>query len=128
ERRVPLSPQLAMRVAILGGLAFVLFGIILFRLWYLQVLSGDQYVQQANNNRVRDVHIQAPRGEVVDRNGSTIVSNRSATAVQIVRQDLPTTAAAQVAMYRRLAPVLQMSPARIRQLVNNPLNLSYANV
>jgi hypothetical protein len=43
-----------MRVAIIGGIAMVLFGVIFFRLWYLQVLSGEQYVQQADANRVRD--------------------------------------------------------------------------
>ena len=67
--RLPVSPQLALRVAILGGLALVLFAIIFFRLWYLQVLSGEQYVQQANANRVRDLPIPAPRGEILDRNG-----------------------------------------------------------
>ena len=28
-----------------------MFSLIFFRLWYLQVLSGEQYVQQANANR-----------------------------------------------------------------------------
>ncbi|MEA2374681.1 MAG: penicillin-binding protein 2, partial [Thermoleophilaceae bacterium] len=43
ETRPPITPQLALRVAIIGGVALVLFGIVFFRLWYLQVLSGDQY-------------------------------------------------------------------------------------
>src|SRR5215212_11615230 len=34
----------------------------LFRLWYLQVLSGDQYVLQANENQVRETRIQAQIG------------------------------------------------------------------
>ena len=38
----------------LGAVAFALFAIIFFRLWYLQVLSGDQYLAQARDNRVRD--------------------------------------------------------------------------
>jgi penicillin-binding protein 2 len=37
-----ITPQLALRVAILGGIALVLFAVIFFRLWYLQVLSGDK--------------------------------------------------------------------------------------
>ena len=45
ERRPPITPQLALRIAILGGIALVLFAIVFFRLWYLQVLSGDQYLQ-----------------------------------------------------------------------------------
>ena len=67
DPRLPVSPQLALRVAILGGLAVTLFAIIFFRLWYLQVLSGEQYVQQANANRARDLPSAAPRGQILDR-------------------------------------------------------------
>ena len=53
ERRPTLTPQLAFRVAVIGGVALVMFAIIFFRLWYLQVLSGDSYVAAARENRVR---------------------------------------------------------------------------
>jgi len=89
ERRPPITPQLALRVAVLGGMALVLFAIIFFRLWYLQVLSGDQYLQQARDNRVREVRVQAARGAIVDRNGRPLVENRSATVVQIDPERLP---------------------------------------
>jgi penicillin-binding protein 2 len=79
----PMSPQLALRVAIIGGVALVMFGIVFFRLWYLQVLSGDRYLAEANNNRVRDIVVQAPRGRIVDRNGRVLVDNRSGYAVKI---------------------------------------------
>jgi penicillin-binding protein 2 len=89
DRRAPITPQLALRVAVLGGVAFVLFGIIFFRLWYLQVLSGDQYLQQARDNRVREVRVQAPRGDIVDRNGQILVENRVATVVALDPESLP---------------------------------------
>ena len=69
ERRPTLTPQLAFRVAVIGGVALVMFAIIFFRLWYLQVLSGDSYVAAARENRVREIKVQAPRGEIVDRHG-----------------------------------------------------------
>ena len=50
ERRPAITPQLAVRVAILGGFAFVLFAMIFFRLWFLQVLTGDEYVSEAAQN------------------------------------------------------------------------------
>jgi len=90
ERLPPITPQLALRIAILGGIAFVLFAIIFFRLWYLQVLSGDQYLQQARDNRVRELRVQAPRGEILDRNGNVIVENRAATVVELDPESLPT--------------------------------------
>jgi penicillin-binding protein 2 len=89
ERRPPITPQLALRIAILGGIALVLFAIIFFRLWYLQVLSGDQYLQAARDNRVRELTVQAPRGEVLDRNATPLVENRAATVVQLDPEALP---------------------------------------
>ncbi|MBJ7521519.1 MAG: hypothetical protein JHC84_17605, partial [Solirubrobacteraceae bacterium] len=89
DRRPPITPQLALRVAIFGGIALVLFAVIFFRLWYLQVLSGDQYLAEANDNRVRELRIQAPRGEIVDRNGRVLVTNRRAIVVQLDPSKLP---------------------------------------
>jgi penicillin-binding protein 2 len=89
ERRPPITPQLAVRVAILGGIAFVLFGIVFFRLWFLQVLTGEEYVSQARENRVRKVRIEAPRGDIVDRNGTVLVETRVAPVVQVVPSQLP---------------------------------------
>ena len=82
-RRAPITPQLAMRVAILGGIALALFAAVFLRLWFLQVLTGDSYRQEALNNRVRHILVAAPRGAVLDRNGNIIVDNRVATVVQL---------------------------------------------
>ena len=89
DRRPAITPQLAVRVAILGGVALTAFAIIFFRLWFLQVLSGEDYVLQARENRTRTVKIQAPRGEVVDRNGRVLVDNRPSNVVQLEPQELP---------------------------------------
>jgi penicillin-binding protein 2 len=85
----PITPQLALRVAVLGVIAFALFGIVFFRLWYLQVLTGDQYLRQARDNRVRELSVQAPRGAVLDRNGEPLVENRVATVVKLDPERLP---------------------------------------
>ena len=88
-RTPPVNPQLALRVAILGGVAFALFAIVFLRLWFLQVLTGDQYRQDALDNRVRTVAISAPRGNILDRDGTPIVENRVATVVQLDPRRLP---------------------------------------
>jgi len=117
DPRVPVSPQLALRVAVLGGLAMAMFAIIFFRLWYLQVLTGEQYVQQANANRVRDLPIAAPRGEILDREGQPIVTSRVTNAVQIVPSALPPAGRPRLALYRRLGDLLGMSGQRIEAIV-----------
>lgn len=109
DRRGQLSPQLAMRVAILAGIAFAIFGLIFFRLWFLQVLSGDQYLAEASSNRVRRVVVQAPRGEMTDRNGKAMVQNRSAVSVVISPTRLPREEAEKTALMRRLSWVLGIS-------------------
>ena len=89
DRRAPITPQLAVRVAVIGAVAFALFAIVFFRLWYLQVLSGDKYLAEANTNRFRQLKIPAPRGEIVDRNGTVIVRNKRAIVVQLDPSKLP---------------------------------------
>jgi penicillin-binding protein 2 len=120
-RRSPLTPQLALRVAILGSFALAMFAIIFFRLWFLQVLSGDKYLAQASVNRVRDIAIPAARGEVLDRGGNILVKSKRAIAVQIAPPDLPVpltpavlahTPVKDARLYGRLAGVLGMSTKR----------------
>ena len=80
---------LAMRAATLGVIAAVLLGVLLFRLWALQVLHSDQYVAAAAQNSVRTIDMPSPRGEILDRNGSVLVSNTAAIAVQVDAARLP---------------------------------------
>ncbi len=119
DRKGPMSPQLALRVAIIGGVALVIFGIIFFRLWYLQVLSGDKYLAEANNNRVREIKVEAPRGKIVDRDGEIIVDNRQGKAVKIVPDKLPEDAHQKALVYSRLAKVLGENRRELRRDVND---------
>jgi penicillin-binding protein 2 len=100
EPRAPVSPQLALRVAVLGSVALVMFAIIFFRLWYLQVLTGEQYVQQAKVNDQRVLPIPAPRGEILDRSGRPIVTSSVTNAVQIIPSSLPVAVREQAAVYQ----------------------------
>jgi penicillin-binding protein 2 len=121
ERRPTLTPQLAFRVAIIGGIALAAFAVIFFRLWYLQVLSGDKYVAEAQNNRLREIKVQAPRGEIVDREGRMLVRNRVGYAVRITPDRLPENEGERRRLYRRLAKLLRMRPAVIERRVEEQL-------
>jgi penicillin-binding protein 2 len=100
DPRIPVSPQLALRVAIISGMAMVMFGVIFFRLWYLQVLSSEQYIAQANANQEREIPIAAPRGAMLDREGQPIVGSTVTNAVQIAPEELPPGISSQVAAYQ----------------------------
>ncbi len=121
DRRPAMTPKLALRVAIMGGAALALFAIVFFRLWYLQVLSGDEYRQEANANRVREIKVQAPRGEVVDRNGRTLVENRVGLAVKLAPNEIPKGEAAREDLYERLGEVLELPPEQISRRVDEQL-------
>jgi penicillin-binding protein 2 len=103
DRRPPITPQLALRVAGVGVFAFVLFGIVFFRLWYLQVLDGDKYLAQARDNRVRIERIAAPRGQIVDASNLPMVDNKKATVVSLDPASIPAPMRVQIAAYGQKA-------------------------
>jgi penicillin-binding protein 2 len=70
-------------MAILGIFAVTIFCVLFFRLWALQVISGETYLEDARNNQVRTFRAPAPRGSILDRNGTVLVSNVPSTAAQI---------------------------------------------
>ena len=107
ERRPPITPQLAVRVAVLGGVAFALFAIVFFRLWFLQVLTGEEYVSQARENRVRKVRIEAPRGDIVDRHNRVLVRTKVAAVAQVVPSFLPDAVHEQAEAFRRTRGVAE---------------------
>jgi penicillin-binding protein 2 len=120
-----LTPQLALRVAILAFLALGVFALLFLRLWALQVLSGDRYLAQANDNRVRTIRVEAPRGPVLDRYGRLIVTNVPGTRVELWPADLPKSWPVERNELRALAgvtgvPVKEML-AQLRQHGQDPL-------
>ena len=119
QRRAPLPPQLTRRVSVLGIVIFLLFGVIAFRLWYLQVLTGTQNAAKATANIVRDITIPAPRGNILDRNGATLATYRIAPQVAIVADDLPPTGPQRQLVYRRLARVLGIDWRQVRATVDD---------
>jgi penicillin-binding protein 2 len=121
ERRPTLTPQLAFRVAVIGGVALVMFAIIFFRLWYLQVLSGDSYVAAARQNRVREIKVQAPRGEIVDRHGVPLVENRHSFSIKLTPDKLPKREADRHDLYRKLGKLLGLRPHRLERRVEAEL-------
>jgi penicillin-binding protein 2 len=102
------TPQLALRLGVLGGVALLVFGVLFFRLWALQVLSGPKYLQAALDNQLRSVRLEAPRGMILDRQGRQLVTNVPGTAVQLAPADLPKTWAAERAELQRLSKVVHV--------------------
>src|SRR5918999_3263542 len=118
EEPYRVTPQIAIRIAILGILAITIFCALFFRLWALQVISGDRYLEDAENNQIRSFRATAPRGSIVDRNGQVLVSNEAGTLVQIwpaALEAMPETE--RNAMLRRLSRLLGVPAKDVRKRV-----------
>lgn len=69
------------RLAGLGLFSGGIIAVLLAKLWSMQVISGDDYARQAESNRTRTIKVAAPRGKILDRNGTEIVTNRASHTV-----------------------------------------------
>jgi penicillin-binding protein 2 len=106
EEPYRMTPQMALRLGVMGAIVLFVFAVLFFRLWALQVLSGEQYLVAAQNNQLRTIRIEAPRGPIFDRRGRVLVSNKAGTAVQVWPANLPRRGRQRI--LRRLAAVLDV--------------------
>jgi len=117
ERGPQIGNRLALRIAVFGGLSLILFGVLFFRLWTLQVLNGDEYLAEANTNRIREFRVSAPRGAILDREGEVLVENRTSLALQVDPRKLPGNVKRRRAELSELADLTHTSLPRIRKLI-----------
>ena len=113
----PQGSRLYLRVAVVGGVAVVLFAVLFFRLWNLQVLDGDKYLAEAKNNRTREFKVIAPRGDILDRDGNVLVDNRTSLALQLNTTKLPEDPAEERAELARLGELSHMSLRKVRRTI-----------
>lgn len=112
-----LTPGLALRVGVLGVVALAVFAVLFFRLWSLQVLSGAEYLDAAQNNQLRTIRVEAPRGPILDRKGRVIVGNVPGTAVKLWVGDIPKKEG-RYRMIQQLAAVLEVPVQRLAREVD----------
>jgi penicillin-binding protein 2 len=126
ERGPAMSNRLALRIAVFGGFAVVLFGVLFFCLWRLQVLDGTNYLAEAKNNRTRSYRVSAPRGYVLDRSGEVLVANRTSLALQVNPRKLPLASARRRAELARLAELTHSTLRHLRRTMHEELKLAPA--
>jgi penicillin-binding protein 2 len=126
ERGPAMNNRLALRIALFGGFAVVLFCVLFFRLWLLQVIDGEKYLAEAKNNRTRSYRTSAPRGEILDRNGEVLVGNRTSLALQVNPRKLPLNPAERRAELSRLAGLTHTSLRHLRRTMHEKLKLAPA--
>ena len=82
-------------MGIQGIQPWVRFGLLLgvcglgLRLVHLQIVQAGTYRDKAERNRVRLERVNAPRGLILDRNGTPLVENTPNFSVTLTASDLP---------------------------------------
>jgi penicillin-binding protein 2 len=109
--------RMALRIAVIGGFAVALFGILFFRLWDLQVLEGAENLAQAKSNRTRSTKVVAPRGEILYNNGEVLVDNRTSLALQVDTSKLPEEEAAQNAELKEIGELVHMKLPQVLKVM-----------
>ena len=91
---------------------YVLLGIILIiyvvRLFSLQVINGDDYLAQAEENRLSNVSVATSRGNIYDRNGIVLAQNVPSYDVVITPADLPSDTGTTENIYRELSELIDI--------------------
>ena len=101
-------------------IAVFIFGALISRMAYLQIIHGVDFLKQAENNRISLLPIRAPRGLFYDRNGEVLVSNRPGFTVSVI----PLTGPISDDVLNKLANILKMKPDEIKKKISqqdNPL-------
>lgn len=76
------------RFALFTGIIITLVGIIALRLWFLQVIRGEEFKRLSENNRIRLETIPPCRGQIYDRNGVLVVDNRPSFNLCVESEDI----------------------------------------
>lgn len=105
------------RFMVIGSIGLIMLGVLFFRLWSLQIVTGDKYLAEANQNRTREVRVPAPRGRILDRDGDVLVDNRTSMALQLDPIEIPSSVADRRELYARIGKVLDHSADWVRKKV-----------
>ena len=110
------SQRSRLRLVVVQALVFSLFATLFVRLYYLQVVGGDDYQAMAADQSVRDIVVQPQRGLIVDDQGRPLVANRTSWVISMDRNVIDKMGERQRAeLMRRVSVVVGETPEAIEQ-------------
>ncbi|PLX97868.1 MAG: penicillin-binding protein 2 [Desulfuromonas sp.] len=107
-------PIVRKRFLISSAFVGLVFLLLLLRLWYLQVVNYDEFLERSVRNRTRVLSLEAPRGPVYDRNGQLLVDNRPSFQISVMRQDIEN----RELLFTRLAEILDVDVEELEKRWN----------
>jgi penicillin-binding protein 2 len=76
------------RLPLVAAFMIFVFCVFFVRLFQLQLIEGEQLGRLSTKNSVRTLRLEAPRGDILDREGRTLATTRPAFGVQVIPNDL----------------------------------------
>ena len=75
------------KIKVYAVLVIISFLVILIRVWYLQILKGEDFMGQSEQNRSRKISLPDYRGDIKDRRGKTLVNIRPSFSLYVTPED-----------------------------------------
>ena len=110
------DPGVERRIAIIAALIVLAFVIFSLRLFQLQIVEGADLLSRSERNFVRTLRLEAPRGEIVDREGRVLATTRPAYRVQVIPNELSDSKRT----FGVLGNILEKPPMELRERVGSP--------
>ncbi|QIN82694.1 penicillin-binding protein 2 [Rubrobacter tropicus] len=121
KKRVETPPltkgNMQVRVVSLAVLIALVFAVLGARLWYLQVLTGEEYNVMAQNTGTLTVKDPAQRGVIYDRDGEILANNEPGLNVTVIPNEIGRgrTAAEAREKVGELAEILGADPKSVQE-------------
>jgi penicillin-binding protein 2 len=116
--------QFRMRLSALVVFVFICFSLLVARFVWLQVIKHNQYMAQAEDNRIALVPIVPNRGLILDRNGVVLASNYSAYTLEITPSKLEANLDSVIDELAKLVTIEAKDRKRFKRLLEESKNFS----
>jgi penicillin-binding protein 2 len=110
----------AWKITFLEYFVAVVFIGLLVGYWCLQIGQHQEFLEQAEHNRIRDLPIIAPRGRILDRDGRVLVDNFPSFTILLNRDNVSRLSGAHL---RRIAEALDLDPNDVKDLIKHSAKL-----
>jgi penicillin-binding protein 2 len=101
------------RASQVANIILFCFGIVIARLWFLQIYKGELYHKYSLQNRLRKETLRAPRGMIFSRNDQLLVDNIPRLDAILTRQYLSN----KEDTLKRLSDILSMEVGEIEKII-----------
>lgn len=96
------------RFKVIYILLAIVFAIYIIRLFSLQIINGKAYLEQSEENRIKNVSVQTQRGNLYDRNGFVLAQNTAAYNIAVTPAYLPGDEGTKEDIYRQLSTLIDV--------------------